>query len=301
MKKSKLILLAITLIAIGISTSWILTSCNESNETENLKHHQAFDDLIKDLDDMTKEFMMSENITPGTRSNWFKRFFNAVGADVSAFWYDICHTVNPTGPTFYMDHVSSASSKAYHDLVLIKPDYCEYSPIQKEIFDSLQVSFSYIPESNNIGNAHNAVILEMIKNDSWEPENTIELVTSSVNTCKKLSIDVSDKPIQEIANSVDECILNYYTNPEFSIDNAPIQHDDEAKYLIEYYLYIIQSISTPHQVSRYTDSYIAIINDTCNQSLKLTDDQKQNVIDAIKVACASFDLWYHMTIIDGVE
>ena len=301
MHKKKFIFMAIALISITLSTSWILISCDESNETINYEQKQSFDNLIKELDDMNEEFMLSENITNKTTRGWFSKFFKAVCADVAAIWYEINHNVDIKGPKVYTTKVSSASCAAYYELVPDSYQYYNYTYQQKEMFDSLKMSYAYIPENNNIAIAHNAVILEMIKDNLWKPANTVELVANNINTSKKIGVKVSDEPIQEIANSVDELIFNYDSNPPFRFETKPVPTNisDIPKFLIESYLYNIQNLTTPDQVSRYTSLYITSLYNPHNQIYQLPEEQKQKVIEVIRLANSSFDLWYHMSIIDG--
>lgn len=295
MKTIKLFTLCIGVIALSFLLSTSIASCTESRESTELNQQEnSFDALVKELDQMTDEFMASENVMPGTRASWFRRFFHAIGADLSAIWKEINHNVDIKGPSVVIQHVADASSRSYYELVEEIPVYDAFTATQKERFDSLQAVYPLDSLNLDIAHTHNALILQMIKDNSWHPEDIDELVTSTVNTIKRIGVDTSGASNSERVTYLTQFMADYKSNPLVLPTSKPLATTYPMNYLINNYLYNIQNLDNPQIVKRYTNVYIHRIENSMYEGRRLTERDKQNTIDIIKLTCASYDLWYHI-------
>ncbi|MDE6511232.1 MAG: hypothetical protein K2L00_03955 [Muribaculaceae bacterium] len=244
---------------------------------------------------MTDEFLASENIMPGTRASWFRRFFHAIGADLSAIWKEVTNNVDIDGPTVIIQNVADASSIGYYELVENIPVYDSFTVTQKETFDSLQAVYPLDPLNLDIAHTHNALILQMIKDKSWHPEDPEKLVTSTVNTIKRIGVDTSEASISERVDTLTRYMVYYKNNPIIFPVAKPLANTNPMSYLINNYLYNLQQLDNPNRVKKYTTVYIHRIENSIYQGQELNERDKQNTIDIIKLTCASYDLWYHIS------
>lgn len=243
---------------------------------------------------MTDEFLASENVMPSTRASWFRRFLNAIGADLSSIWNEINNNVDIGGPLVIIQHVSEASSRGYYQLVKDFPVYDALTDSQKERFDSLHAVYPLDILNLDIAHTHNALILQMIRDNSWHPDDPEKLVSGVVNTAKRIGFDASEVSIPERVIRLNQFMIDYDKHPIRLPEQKPIPGSDAMIYLIDNYLYHIQSLDSPKSVKKYTDNYIYIIESYYNDS-KLNRKKKNNTIKIIKLTCASYDLWYNIS------
>ncbi len=294
--------IAISTIAVCIIAGLVCVSCanifehEKSQVSDEISQEESFDNLINDLQQMTEAFMLANN-NPTTRKNWFSRLWDAVKADVKVitnwnYWHPHpdCALVIPIQDT------SAASSNAYYNEGFIIPVYDDDDNVINTV-DSLSRVYAYAEEKYSIARAHNAAVLGMIKSNSFDPNSTLNTVIGIRNAVIELGITTLDKSPEESANYVDEFMSNNYSN--LSGTTKPSTENDRAVYLIDNYLENVQQLNSPETVKSYTKNYIETIeNDTFFTDSEINKVLKQYVIEMVGLGAASYDLWYHISMIN---
>ena len=162
----------------------------------------------------------------------------------------------------------------------------EKNAIQNQIDDLVLI---YRNDSTNFGALHNAAVLTILLEDEMAFSNTEELASSTLNSLKKLGLNISGVSEKDVANDIDMFFDEIYsddTNIMFNRLSARYPERKAELSILEDYITTVQDFESIDDIENFTNGYISIIN---NSQIKSCD--KEKLSSNISIAPASRQLW----------
>lgn len=263
-------------------------SCSQEVKEPSVYNQKEYTEIVAHIDSISGLYISHVGNVNPTRSI-FSRLWKAVCADVRAIshWNDTHYF---DGMEIPIQSTASASKKAYQNILIHVPTYSEYNADQQADFNRL--AKSYKPDFRNptISQLHNTVILQMIKDDQWQDESTFATVEKMTKIMERLKLYTSSKDISVISRFVDEFMETLKEDdiyPNLPPEGMPSYCEDIKRYLIDRYFYTVQRLVSKEDIFDFTEKYANTIEIEDN----LSDSDKKLLIDMVRLAAASFDLW----------
>lgn len=283
MKKNFIFPSLLLLIAVICGYS---CSDNESETNEQKLKEPSFGELSKSIEKCANEFGLMHKDKITSRGSW-GRFWRAVRADVyTTVTTDIYGNKNAK-PVFS----TGTSRKKWKDSGATAVTYDLLTNDNRFIVDSLYAVYDSAATNPNCsaGVVHNALLLSMIKNNTFNYERTLELSENLLRECDKYDIDISDLSKQEVASKIEDFFTNIFDEDDDVLCSNLISRYPNHTASINIIkqcmneLYKYEDVYTVHSLS--SELRVNVRNSTIGGS------DKDMIIDALSIAEHSYELW----------
>lgn len=254
-----------------------------------------FNELNNSLQSYTKEFEASHGKIIETRFLGLKRFWDSVKADA----YVTTTTDNKGEKSTSTGLSISTSRKNWKDSGNKMLEYDDLTEDSKNSVDKMldELKAQLDEDGEDIGALHNAVILKMITDDSFNnTENVDDVQAFLQKMTSDYNVDVSAADPVYVYNKMTHFLSDIYNeNDDVMCANILAEYPDveEELNVIKACFSELYNYAETDDVDGLTNGYNKIV-----QNSNISKESKKTIGDALSIAASSYRLW---NMVDSLE
>lgn len=279
------------MLSVSIMGMGIINSCSGIQDVEcQQTNDKYYSQLKNELDSMSADFMNSHRSTMETRG-FFSKLWNAVKADVNAISdYNAKHRNSFFGVIIPLQETATASSAAFYGEEFRLPSYARSKAV-RTVVDSLSSVYAYSSANPTYSDAHNSVILALIKDDAFKPNDLYTTAQRIKYNARLLRIRHTDGPIENTVSLVENLLDNDNMAEE---PNLMTDFDAWGINILESYLDYVTNLENINDIKEYTDEYIQLVDSSPILHV-MGEERMEHLLGLIRMTASSYDLWYHLS------
>lgn len=279
-----------------------ITSCQNDPEIPT-PQEQNIDNANLKLQEELKTFSQ-EFISNHQNSSDSRNIFKDLWGSIKGCWCVIVadFTFEGHGPEFlgfsivpHIDNSANAWQRYFGDTQM-----CDYNTLTKDeriIVDSLYNYYSSASTLHDIytspGYLHNYVLLESIKNSSFDKSTSSQRIDYSIQLLEPIlgSFYTDDVMINKWKQGAENFNTTFSFNPETYMVNLMKEYPETADLnnLLIQYVITVPTLQSFDDFKEYSLQYMYTIRNS-----EISDTDKTKLIQALCVAGASADIWGHL-------